>query len=406
MKNFLFLSFSTLLLSLFMTSCIKDKTLHTYTITRPEYSLKSTVYNAISSQAPQPITSFGKMYILGNTLFLCEAEKGVHIIDNANPAAPINKAFIQIPGIRDMVVKGNILLADCYIDLLSIDITDPMQAKLVNYLPNVFPDRLYVNGFYLDTSKVITSWITKDTTVEEGNVFIYSYSTANTTSSEYSGGTQQGKSGSMARFALQSNYLYTVSNWSLSVFDVNDAKLPVLKNTQSLGWNIETIYPVNDKLFIGSQSGMFIFSIASPTQPTQLATFQHATVCDPVIADNQYAFVTLRSGTTCQGFTNELNIIDIQQINHPNLVATYPMTNPHGLSKDGNLCFICDGSSGLKVYDVSNIQQIQLKQTIPMSKAYDVIAFNHHAYVTSDDGFYQFEYTTGDDLKLLSKMAK
>ncbi len=120
-----------------MTSCMKDKTLHTYTITRPEYSLKSTVYNAISSQAPQPITSFGKMYILGNTLFLCEAEKGVHIIDNANPAAPINKAFIQIPGIRDMVVKGNILLADCYIDLLSIDITDPMVR---DHSPNWDPD--------------------------------------------------------------------------------------------------------------------------------------------------------------------------------------------------------------------------------------------------------------------------
>lgn len=53
---------------------------------------------------------------------------------------------------------------------------------------------------------------------------------------------------------------------------------------------------------------MFIFSIANPTQPTQLATFQHATVRDPVIADNQYAFVTLRSGTTCQGFTNELRL--------------------------------------------------------------------------------------------------
>src|SRR5207253_9884475 len=106
-----------------------------------------------------------------------------------------------------------------------------------------------------------------------------------------------GVSGSMARFTLLNNYLYTVTDNSLNVFDISQPENPVFTNQKSIGWQIETIFSFKDRLFIGSQSGVFIFSTANPVEPTQLYMFVHATSCDPVIADDNFAYVTLHDGT-------------------------------------------------------------------------------------------------------------
>lgn len=409
MKNLFLLSSAGILLMLCLSGCVKTQTTKTYTITRPVYRVKSDVYQDVKTQPATSITTAGKLFMKGNYIFLSEKNKGIHIINNANPSAPVNESFIPIPGTEDVVVKGNILLADCFIDLLSIDISDPANAKLVNIEPNVFPERRFVNGFTLDSNLVIVDWVSKDTTTPidfydqfGGGVFW-----ADNFSPATTGGTgQTGISGSMARFTISGNYLYTVSNSNLRVFDIGNAVKPVVKSNTNMGWNIETIYPLKDKLFIGSQSGMFVYSIVNPIAPVQLCTFTHATSCDPVIADDQYAYITLRSGTACQGFTNQLDIVDISDITKPTWKKTYGLTNPHGLSKDANLLFICDGADGLKVFDATDISNLQLLQTIHMSSTFDVITWSNRAIVSAADGIYQYDYSDPLQIKLLSKIAK
>lgn len=349
------------------------------------------------------------MFIKGNYLFLSEKNKGIHIINNTNPASPVNESFIPIPGTEDVVVKGNTLLADCFIDLLSIDISDPSNAKLVHIAANVFPERRYINGFSLDSNMVIVDWVTKDTTTSVE--FFNQYAGGGITEKNFfipatsGGGSQAGVGGSMARFTLVNQYLYTVSNSNLRVFDVNNPVDPVVKSNTSMGWNIETIYPVKDKLVIGSQSGMFVYSITNPVLPAMLCTFTHASSCDPVIADDQYAYITLRSGTNCLGFSNQLDIVDISNITSPVWKKTYQMVNPHGLSKDLNMLFICDGRAGLKVFDATDINSLQLLKSIPMSSTYDVITINKHAIVSAEDGIYQYDYSNPSNITLLSKLA-
>ena len=80
------------------------------------------------------------------------------------------------------------------------------------------------------------------------------------------------------------------------------------------------------------------------------------------------------------------------------------MTNPHGLSKDGNTLFICDGASGLKVYDASNVNSLRLLSTISNIVTYDVIAYNNTALVVAKDGLYQYDYSNLSNIKLLSKI--
>jgi hypothetical protein len=150
---------------------------------------------------------------------------------------------------------------------------------------------------------------------------------------------------------------------------------------------------------------MYIYSIANPNAPLKLGQFSHVRSCDPVIADDTHAYVTLRSGTECMGYTNQLEVLDISVLLQPKMVKTYSMTNPHGLSKDGDLLFICDGKDGLKMYDASKPASLQLLHTIGNINTYDVIAYGGLAIVVADDGLYQYDYSNRTNVRLLSKMG-
>ena len=107
-----------------------------------------------------------------------------------------------------------------------------------------------------------------------------------------------------------------------------------------------------------------------PSQPEQESEIEHVESCDPVIVSGEYAYITLRNGSKCQGFINELDIVDISNLNAPVLVKKFDMTNPHGLSKDGDLLFICDGKDGLKVFDAKTVTEfvpIQLKASVTVT---------------------------------------
>jgi hypothetical protein len=150
---------------------------------------------------------------------------------------------------------------------------------------------------------------------------------------------------------------------------------------------------------------MFIYQTTNPAQPTRVSSFQHARSCDPVIADDNYAYVTLRSGTMCNGFTNQLDVINITNLSSPSLVKSYNLQNPHGLSKDGNTLFICDGKGGVKVFDAADVNNIKLLHTTTGIDAYDIIAMNNLAIVVGKDGLYQFDYSDRNKLKLISVVS-
>jgi hypothetical protein len=396
---------------LILQGCLKDKLTKTYTILTPVYKNKTEVYANIKSNAPKTITSPGKIFIIGNYIFLNEIDKGVHVIDNSNPANPVIKTFINIPGNLDIAVKGNTLYADLYSDMVVVDIANPLQARFVKFIPNVFPARMYGNGFIADSSRVIVDWIRKDTTININNGWFRSDVIA---LSSYSGGGggpvgigtgPVGMAGSMARFSLVNNYLYTVNNQNLTSFNISDVNNPVSTSSQMVGWNIETIYPFNNKLFIGSSASMFIYDISNPAVPSRLSQVTHFRACDPVVADNNYAFVTLRDGNACGGTLNQLQVINVSNLQSPFIAKTYTMTNPHGLAKDNNLLFICDGRDGLKMYDATDPLNISLKKSITGMETYDAIAWNNNLLVVAKDGLYQYDYSNPANLIQKSKLS-
>ena len=402
---------------LLLNSCVKDncKKIYTYSFYQPVYKTTAEVRANIKSNTPKEVVNPGKLFIIGNYIFLNEIDKGIHIIDNRNPSSPRNVAFIDIPGNLDLAVKGNALYADLYSDLVTLDVTDPLNVVVKKYNEGVFPYRAYGNGFYGDSSRVITDWVKRDTTVVEdcgGGLVWDSAQFFMAEASSSSGGNKSnssspvGKGGSMARFAIVSNKMYTVSYNDLNVFNISSVFAPVYTTKVSISnWQIETIFPMANKLFIGSQSGMYIYNIDNPNNPVLAGQFSHVQSCDPVIADDNYAYVTLRSGSMCQGFTNQLEVLQLNNFINPQLIKTYPFTNPHGLSKDGNLLFICDGADGLKIYNASDVSNLQLMKQFSNIETYDVIAYNHLALVVAKDGLYQYDYSDINNIHLVSKIG-
>jgi len=395
------------------SGCLKDTATHTFTYSwyEPLYKTKAEVIADIKSNPSQQIEHPGKIFINGKYIYLNETGKGIHIIDNSLPSSPKNIAFISIAGNVDMAIKGNTLYADLYNDLVTLDITNPMQVATTKIIKNAFPDNLYAS-YAVDSNKIIYDWKRHDTIVLSDDNLpqqswpggVYYNGNASMQNSNSNSG-QKGVAGSMARFALVNNYLYTVGYTSLNVFDISTSQQPDFDNKVNIGsWNIETIFPFKNKLFIGSQNGMYIFNISKPDQPEAEGQFGHLRSCDPVIAEDSFAYVTLRSGTACQGFSNELDILQLTNISNPSLVKSYNLTNPHGLSKDGNLLFICDGADGLKVYNTSDVNKLDLIMHFTGAETYDVIANNKIALVVAKDGLYQYDYANASDIHLLSKI--
>jgi hypothetical protein len=411
------------LLAIMLSGCMKDKITRTYQIRTPIYEMLSTFREGIKSQPAVTIETTGKLTVSGKWIFLSEPYKGIHIIDNSNPASPKNVSFINIPGNEDMAIRGNTLYADAYGDLVTFDITNPLDVVAKNFAANVFPDHsiYFFNGglnpgtaINPDSVNVLIGWTTRDTTVDydPGNgtypVFYSNCPNCMFMAAAMAPSANTNKvatNGSLARFSIINDFLYTVNYSNLTTFDISKPYLPAFASTISVDFHVETIYPLQNRLFVGTNNGMYMYDVQnSPAKPALIGSFTHVRACDPVIADDNYAYVTLNDSSACLGFNNELQIISIKDLNNPHEVKSYQLSHPVGLSKDGNNLFICDWKGGLKIYDASDVNNLQLIKYFKDAIVYEVIAENGLAIVVASDGLYQYDYTDLNNIHLVSKL--
>ena len=380
----------------------------------------------VKAESARALERPGKMYVKGNYLFVNEIKEGIHVIDNSNPASPKFVAFIKIPGNGDIAVRDNILYADSYSDLVALDIKDPSNAKETSRVRNVFKSGQFDGGGWslnetigaINDSNVEFVTETVSTNCEEnvspnwlwGGMWmlsdVASFSNSSGSSAAPNAAGTNGQAGSMARFALHQNFLYTVGQNNLHLFNINNPSQPTDFATVNIGWGIETIFPYQNKLFLGSTTGMYIYDNTNPAAPKQLSIFQHGRACDPVVVNEDIAYVTIRTGTNCGGSQNQLDLVDVSNPSSPQLIKSYQMENPHGLSIDFPTLYLCEGEHGLKVFDVKdkfNVNQHQLAHFKNMD-AYDVISLGKTLLLIGKDGFYQYDASNPLDLKLLSKI--
>ena len=418
---------------LLLNGCITDKCTQTITYYsyEPVYMSLEEVRAGIKNEPARALREPGKMYFKDIYIYIVEVNKGVHVIDNSDPHNPQNIGFIVVPGVRDIAIKGSSMYVDSFMDLVTIDVTNPKDVAVQNRVEEVFPYGSWHEGLWAEPEKgIAVDWIETEH-VEEAecgnnnfawdwmprNGFVmedalgvanFASNSAVKTSTPQGGGAElsTGVGGSMARFTITNNYLYAVTQFDLKVFNIDNVAAPQYSNDVSLGWGIETIFPMGNHLYIGSMTGMYIMSLSNPQFPELLSIMQHVRSCDPVVVDpdEKYAYVTIRDGNDCGETVNNLIVTDISNKRAPFNVATYEMHNPHGLGLRDNVLFICDGDEGLKVFDVSDKNKITNNELAHFKNinTFDVIPLYNILLMIGSDGLYQYDYSDLKNIKQIS----
>lgn len=402
-------------------TCEETRTLVYY---EPVYSTSAAVKAAVDQVGPQELSQIGKIYFKDGYLYINEVGEGIHIIDNRNPQNPTNLSFLKIPGNFDLAIQGTTLYADSYVDLVAFDISNLSDIKEVNRVERLFNNYQSMGYLVASDMGILTDWKKVESIVESdcNNLFqpwggffwgrgfaltadaSASFSSKAAIAPTPSSGA--GIGGSMARFTINDGFLYALDGSKLDIVSLSQPAQPKAENEIQINWDVETLFPYSDKLFIGSRSGMYIYDLQTPATPALLSHYTHVRSCDPVVVEGDYAYVTLRSGSTCEGFTNQLEVIDIKDVTKPTLVSTYPMTNPHGLGIDQGTLFICDGSAGLKAYDATDVMKISQNQLAHYGniQALDIIPWQNVAMVIGSDGLYQYDYSDIKNIRLISQL--
>jgi hypothetical protein len=369
-------------------------------VATPQLMSKTAFRSSVEVIAPKTIEEPGKIYVYQDYIFVGDVHSGIHIIDNSDPKSPKAIKFIQIPGNEDISVKDNFLYADSATDLVIFDISDinnisiieqledvfnvynydiPVEAEAVDYGKFDFDDDIIV-GWTLTTERRKKVDNTIDIALDDGVVL--SAGAESTT----------GTGGSLARFQIVDNYLYTVGNYEMAIFNIQNLAEPVLSNTQYAGWNIETMFQAEGYLYLGSTNGMYIYNLVNPSSPEFVSDFTHWEGCDPVVVDGDYAYLTLRGGNLCGQLESVLEVIDISDKTNPTLAARYNLENPYGLGIKNNMLYVCDGTAGLKLFERETSEDLILVNSLKDIQAKDVIPLEKSLIMIGEKTLYQYEY--------------
>jgi len=399
----------------------------TYQINEPVFmTTKAFRESVVVTTKPQPITNYGKMCFYDGFIYISESGKGVHIINNTVPSRPQNVGFIELLGNADLAIRNGKLYADALVDLVWFDISNLAKPKLEGRVENVFQDALPPTGndFGIDyqylygydcSQGVIVDWNvkTRKETVPYGSNGSWingrfrtdvMYLSAGGSETIGGGGSMSnGVNGSMSRFALYEDYLYSVINYHMSIIDLRGSQ-PVKAIENLYVGNVETIFSYKDNMFMGTPFGMLIYSVTDPLNPVHVSSVWHIFACDPVVVEDDIAYVTIHSGNWCGQNANQLLIYDVSDVAAPQHIVTYEMTNPKGLGIDNGTLFLCD--DGLKIFDASDPKTIlanRLAHYKGMS-GYDVIPFQNVLMMIAEDGLYQYYYSDLTKIRQLSKL--
>lgn len=406
----------------FLGSC-KDKVYEKYMANVPVYTDYEVFRSTGGFEAARPIEQQGNIYFKDGYLFLVEPDKGIHFIDNTNPVSPVQTGFLNVWGATGMAIKGNFLYVNSFIDLVVYDISSFSSPVEVTRLKDVFPGALPVsdkNYPYQPIDKslgVITSWkvekVKNEITDQYPTWTNCPTCTENITfdgSVALDGGSGSGStgiSGSISLFTIVDDYLYIIENGNfLHPIAIANPSAPILYPAVGVWGGVETLFPYQNYIFMGTPSGMLIYETSNPEKPTYIGGLSHARGCDPVVVKDDYAYVTVRSGGSCGGDINQLDVIDISTITNPILKNSFALKNPHGLGIDGTTLFVCDGDEGLKIFDATNPEECgnNLIDRFKNIQATDVIPFGNIAMVVGDDGIFQYSYETPGEIILLSEI--
>jgi hypothetical protein len=383
MKNSLLICLGAIFI---FASCSKNK--GTITLT---YNKATAIYGDIEairatplSSSPRAIEKAGKIFIDEDVLLIGEKLKGIHVFDNTNAFSPVNIGFINLPFAEEFYVLNRTIYAVSHYDFVKIDISSLSNPTLIHRLEFAFGEPIKNNknetllGFnFIQTTESFELDSKEAQELEKTNYLYYDYTNqlipqANVPSSFAGNGTEI--KGTLNKIAVHQDYVYVIGNDRVYTFQDSPTNLTAT-TTVTVGSNLETIYPQDNNLFIGTRFSMIVMSISNPTMPSYISEYNHPTSCDPVLPYGNVAYLTLRTGdfSGCSGDVNSVSVLNISNVSNPIKIDEFPLTSPYGMTLINNKLFVGEGENGITIFDAANPSSLVQLTHNSSIKAYDII---------------------------------
>ncbi|WP_141719782.1 hypothetical protein [Roseivirga misakiensis] len=203
-----------------------------------------------------------------------------------------------------------------------------------------------------------------------------------------------GVGGSLAKFTISNNQVIVINGSEVKQFDILPSDELSEKHTLQIFRQLETIFPYEDKILIGSTAAVIFLGFDADGLLTILSTYDHLTACDPVVASNGIAFSTLKVTDCRAGSDDLLEAIDISDIENPTVLKVYSTESPFGLAIRGSSLFVCE-KGGLTMYsfnaegELIEMDFLTIDGAVPL----DIIANTGYLIVRTTNGIYNVSYS-------------
>ncbi|RLD24430.1 MAG: hypothetical protein DRI71_02605 [Bacteroidetes bacterium] len=122
---------------------------------------------AVAMHEPREIESPGKIWVYNNYILLIEKYKGIHIIDNSDPANSHNVAFIQVDGCTDLAVKDDVIFTNNAVDMIGVKVnanfsTAEVVSRNKYILPIISSPEPWSDWYFiqmLPSNMIIVQWV-------------------------------------------------------------------------------------------------------------------------------------------------------------------------------------------------------------------------------------------------------
>ena len=403
--------------SLLLPACEQEgeEIVRYYIVDVPIYATRAQVQDSIERQAPRELCAPGNIFARGQFLFINEPHVGWHVYDNARPESPTALAFWVLPGSTQLSYAGGRFVTDSYGDILALDVGDDLSISVHSTAENVLaprtsydPERL--TGLIIGYRRERQELTNFERYYREYECAYCDVSAGGMTSFNDLGNATLQNSGSFSRFAVKNQYLYVVTDYDVTAFIVDDSISAT--GGRSSGNQLETAFVAGDHLYAGAANGLYIYSLANPAEPEFLSRFTHVQGCDPVAVEGNYAVVTVRDGRNCGSIqnVNRLYVVDISNPALPVERMSRNMRHPHGVALRGNRVYVCEASTGLRVFSF-DAERGQLGAELPGSDvpAKDIMLLPYadglRVMTVSGGGFTQYAVNPGDRLQPVSTLT-
>ncbi len=315
--------------------------------------------------------------VQGDYAYVADWEKGMRVVDVANPYNPIEISFIDPGMIYDVVYSDNYaFLANGDTGLCIIDLSDALHPFVV--------------------STFHTSVETKKITVANEYVYIADSGLRVIDISNIEIPTEVGfleTDHTPRDLAFENNYIYASAGNYILIIDVSNPNQPTLVADYYLQWlSANAVFATGDYIYIVENwadyySYMLVLDVSNPLIPQEVCSYYLSEeIPKDIFVSGNYAYIAVEStGMRVFDITNPALPFEVDWIDTDNAVSVYI---------SGNYAFLAAGGSGLRVIDISdpyNLDEVGYYDTEGYS--YGVTVHNGYAGIADYYSFSIFDCT-------------